>query len=337
MVDYFKEALRGEGLVFVANSSMSPAMFRGDGHFLTPLIYDDAYIPFLLELCREKEIGLLVSLFDIDLPVLAAHRAEFASAGTTVAVSDPETLSCCNDKYRMYQNLEAAGIGTPLTWLSPEDALEALEEGKAQWPLFVKPRFGMGSLGVLKARSKEELQAACSMCLHEIKETYLRYESAAAPTQAVIVQEQCPGNEYGLDVICDLEGRYVTTIVRRKMGMRSGETDEAVILGPSDPVYDALEAAGQRLASLLRPKGLIDVDVMMDNESRTAFVIDINARFGGGYPFSQLAGADVPRAYVLWMKGMDREADAACRSAQPGVHGFKDISIMRMTAEEDYA
>ena len=73
MVDYFKEALRGEGLVFVANSVMSPAMTKGDGHFLTPLIYSRDYIPFLLEQCKERQIGLLVSLFDIDLPVLAAE------------------------------------------------------------------------------------------------------------------------------------------------------------------------------------------------------------------------------------------------------------------------
>ena len=337
MVDYFKEALRGEGLVFVANSVMSPAMYRGDGHFLTPLIYQEDYIPFLLDLCREKKIGLLVSLFDIDLPVLSAHRDAFAAAGTTVAVSDPETLACCNDKFRMFRVLGSAGIPTPRTWLDADGILEALHNGETDWPLYVKPRFGMGSLGVLKARSEEEFRAAFSMCENEIAETYLRFESAAAPGQAVIAQEQCAGNEYGLGVISDLQGRYVTTIVRRKMGMRSGETDEAVILGPQDPAYEVLRSVGERLAALLQPKGLIDVDVMMDERRLVPFVIDMNARFGGGYPFSHLAGADVPRAYVLWMQGRDSEADAACRSAEPGVHGFKDISIMRMKTGGDYA
>ncbi len=102
MVDYFKEALRGEGLVFVANSTMSPALTHGDGYFLTPLIYSREYIPFLLGKCRELKIGLLVSLFDIDLPVLAAHRDDFAAAGTFTAVSEPEMLRHCNDKYDMY-------------------------------------------------------------------------------------------------------------------------------------------------------------------------------------------------------------------------------------------
>ena len=49
MVDYFKQALHGTGLVFAANSQMSPALSRADGFFLTPIIYSEEYIPFLLE------------------------------------------------------------------------------------------------------------------------------------------------------------------------------------------------------------------------------------------------------------------------------------------------
>ena len=124
MADYFKQALRGEGLVFVSNSVMSPALRHGDGWFLTPLIHDEEYIPFLLEKCRALEIGLLVSLFDIDLPVLAAHRADFAAAGTLVAVSDPDTIACCNDKYEMYRTLSGAGIAP--SWGPPQCGLDTI-------------------------------------------------------------------------------------------------------------------------------------------------------------------------------------------------------------------
>ena len=333
MVDYFKEALRGEGLVFVANSVMSPAMTKGDGHFLTPLIYSRDYIPFLLEQCKERQIGLLVSLFDIDLPVLAAHRDEFAAIGTTVAVSDPEALQYCNDKLKMTERLSGAGILTPRCFTDVEEALREIRKEEAFWPLVVKPRFGMGSLGILKAYTPEELSAVYGMCAREIAGTYLRYESAASGDRSVLIQEMCSGPEYGLDVICDLCGNYVTTIVRRKMGMRSGETDEAVILGTDDPAWTSLNKTGEKLAGALKPRGLIDVDVIIDEAEQQPFVIDINARFGGGYPFSHLAGADVPRAYVLWMKGMDEAARAACMGAVPGIHGFKDISIKRMEAE----
>ena len=331
MVDFFKQALHGTGLVFAANSQESPALHRADGSFLTPLIYSSDYIPFLLEKCREHEITLVVSLFDIDLPVLAKHRAEFEAAGVRLAVSGTEMLENCSDKKKMGETLFQAGICTPKTFTAPDAALHALQEGCLSWPVLIKPRFGMGSIGVLKAADPVELQGAFSICRRAVSDSYLKYESASAPDEAVLIQECVPGNEYGLDIISDLDGNYVNTIIRRKFAMRSGETDEAVILGEEDPGYWDLMLTAQRLADVLQPKGLTDVDVIYDPESRTAgepCIIDINARFGGGYPFSHIAGADVPKAYVLWAAGQKAEGDACCYAA-PGVHGYKDIALGR--------
>ena len=324
MVNYFKEALRGEGLVYVANSAESPAMRAGDVSFLTPLIYSEEYIPFLLEKCREYRIDLLVSLFDIDLPVLAAHSREFEEAGTTLAVSDSGMLSNCNDKYNMFLKLREAGLPCPKSILDPEEALRRTENGDLSWPLLLKPRYGMGSVGLYRAYRKEELTAFYGACEREINETYLRYESRISPGKCVLIQEVREGCEYGLDVISDLKGHFVTCIARRKLGMRSGETDEAIVLGADDPEYAILMETGEKLARAFGPRGLIDVDIIMDG-SLTPYIIDINARFGGGYPFSHLAGADVPRAYVLWMQGRDEEARACCRSARAGVRGYKEI------------
>ena len=137
------------------------------------------------------------------------------------------------------------------------------------------------------------------------------------------------GNEYGLDIISDFDGNYLNTIVRKKISMRSGETDEAVILGDNDEEYRILKELGEKIAAAFKPRGLIDVDVIMNTGNMAPYVIDINARFGGGYPFSHLAGADVPRAYILFAKGRAGEAGKYLE-ARPGVHGYKDIAIRRM-------
>ena len=50
MVNFFKNALNGNGLVHVSNSSdITPAFQVADRSIVTPLIYDDNYIPFLLK------------------------------------------------------------------------------------------------------------------------------------------------------------------------------------------------------------------------------------------------------------------------------------------------
>jgi len=74
LVDYFKQALEGKGLVFASNSAMSPALMRADGYGISPLIYAEEYIPWLLSFAEEHEISLVVPLFDVDLPVQLKPR-----------------------------------------------------------------------------------------------------------------------------------------------------------------------------------------------------------------------------------------------------------------------
>ena len=350
LCDYFKQALKRlpeGGLVFASNSGLSPALLHADRSVISPLIYSEEYIPFLLELCRNERIGLLVPLFDIDLPVLAAHREEFLQIGTVPAVSEPEVIAACNDKVRMEQCLRELGIDTPRLYndagaagdFQKEDAAGearnmapaiagkedvSFDRERGAKTFIVKPRFGMGSISVLRAEGEEELRGAVSMCRRAVRESYLRYESAWCPGQEVLVSECIEGQEYGLDVINDFECRTAAVIVRKKLGMRAGETDEAVILGENDPEYAALHMLGLRLSKGLCHRGCLDADVMMDRDG-TPYVIDLNARFGGGYPFSHAAGADLPRAYAAWAGG--EAAPAECFQVRPGTHAYKDIAM----------
>ena len=327
LIDYFREALDGNGLVLASNSSLSPALLRADEGIITPLIYSDNYIPFLLEACREHHVGLLVPLFDVDLPVLARHRGAFEAQGVRLAVSSEETLQNCNDKYNMFLKLWKMEIRCPETCLSVDDALLKIMAKSMDYPVIVKPRFGMGSISVNRAYDKAELKAFYAHCRRAIENSYLKYEAAACPKECVLVQALAEGNEYGLDVIDDLDGNYVTTVVRRKLAMRAGETDEAIILGKDDAEYRVLSELGAQISAGFAHVGNMDVDVILDPANMRPYVIDMNARFGGGYPFSHLAGVDLPRAYLVWAEG--KKADPAWFTAKPRVHGYKDLLIRR--------
>ena len=52
----------------------------------------------------------------------------------------------------------------------------------------------------------------------------------------------------------------------------------------------------------------------------------MNARFGGGYPFSHAAGLNLPYALIMWAMG--REPEEGCLEARPGVHAQKDIRLL---------
>jgi carbamoyl-phosphate synthase large subunit len=155
LVEYFQEALRGQGKVFAADAkSSAPALQEADGVFLVPPIGHKHYLDALLEFCQQEEIALLIPLNDLELPYLAGARARFAEVGTTVVVSAPEVIERCFDKWETYHFLRAQGVLTPQTYLSLRDAHEALRQGTLSFPLVLKPRWGSASIGSNSRRTK---------------------------------------------------------------------------------------------------------------------------------------------------------------------------------------
>lgn len=322
LIKYFQNSLAGSGTVHAANSSeISTALQTADRSVITPLIYDDAYIPFLLQYCTENKIAAVIPLFDIDLPVLAQHRKEFESIGIRLVVADFQIVDICNDKWKTFHFLKENGFAVPPTWISLSEAETALENGTMHFPVMIKPRWGMGSIAVYEAENHEELRVLYHKVKREIFRAYLKFESEADIEGSVLIQEKIPGQEYGLDVVCDLEGNYCTTIAKKKGGMRSGETDYAQIVDSPE-----LEAVGRKLALLTRHPADMDVDVFLSGSG--IYILEMNARFGGGYPFSHTAGADLPLAVVKWLRG--EKVDSDILTPQTGVAAQKDISMMRL-------
>lgn len=61
------------------------------------------------------------------------------------------------------------------------------------------------------------------------------------------------------------------------------------------------------------------------------YVLEMNARFGGGFPFSYLAGVDMPKAIIMWLKG--EEVDRKILTPNIGVLGQKDIELVRLPVD----
>lgn len=320
LVNYFKESLHGMGKVYVSNSSnQSPAFQVADGYTVTPLIYDENYIPFLLNYCKEKNISAIISLFDIDLPILSQNKELFKKNGIIVIVSDYSVIEKCNDKYLTYEFLIKNGFNAPKTYINIETTKEDVKKGKVDFPFFVKPRWGMGSISVFEASNEEELNVFYKKVKRELQNSYLKYESAIDIDNAVLIQEKLNGQEHGLDIINDLDGEYQNTIVKKKIAMRSGETDCAITVKNDD-----LKKLGAKLSDLLHHIGNLDVDVFVVDG--IPFVLEMNARFGGGYPFSHMAGVNLPKAIVSWL--MDENVEISLLTADENVMCQKDINLV---------
>lgn len=323
LVKYFKEYLNGNGEVHAANSSaLSPTFEVADKCVVTPLIYDNNYIPFLINYCKDNEISAIISLFDIDLPVLAKHRDEFESIGTKLIISDLDFVNICNDKWQSFCYLKENGFDVPKTYIDLDESIREINNNNLSFPLIIKPRWGCGSLSIFKVNNIDELRVLYNKCREEIKDSYLKYEASQNENQSVLIQQIINGEEYGLDVINDLNCNYMNTIVRKKIGMRSGETDCAQIMNIPE-----LKLIGKKLSYLSKHIANLDVDVL--GLEGKYYVLELNARFGGGYPFSHISGVNLPGAIIEWLKG--NEAPKEFFEEEYGVVGQKDISMMKLT------
>lgn len=317
IIQYFREALAGLGSVHAANSVYSSALQAADRAVLTPLIYDSSYIDFLIDYCKRNEIGALLSLFDIDLPILAQSKARFMQQGVQVVVSDYDVTQICNDKWLTFQWLNENGMNTPKTFLKIENIEKELDDKKLSFPIIIKPRWGMGSLAIHEADNKEELVVLYKTSKRQIFDSYLSFESKLDREHCVVFQEKLSGQEYGLDVVNDLKQNYVSTFIKKKISMRTGETDSAVT-----EYNPHLESLGRYISEKLQHVANLDVDCFMVDD--VPYVLEMNCRFGGHYPFSHLAGADLPLAIVKWLS--NETPDKKLFQIHYNVQGIKDIN-----------
>ena len=320
LIKYFKEALGNRGIVIAANSvDKVPSFAEADQTVVTPMIYDPDYISFLLKYCEKKKIDAIVPLYDVDLPVLAHHKDMFEKIGARLIVSDEKFVRICNDKWNTYIFLKENGFSTPKTYLHVLDAKRAIEENEISFPLMIKPRFGNGSIALNIATDEKELEYLFSITQKEIRSSWLKFESSKEE-DIVVIQEFVSGEEYGIDIMNDLDGTYQNVVIKKKIAMRSGETDSAIIVDNDD-----IRQQMKKLAEITRHVANLDCDGFL--KDNVFYILEMNARFGGGYPFSHVAGVNMPLAIVKWLRG--EEVNKNLLTAQVGVRAYKDINIKR--------
>lgn len=296
LLKYFRENMsEGDKIIATDMQLSAPALQAADIKVQVPVVYDPHYIDITLEICKKYSVDALLCLNDLELPILAENKSRFEEIGVKVIVSDPQVIDICFDKYKTAQWVESIGLNAPKTYVTLASAKEALSKGEITFPLFMKPRWGSGSIGLETIDDMEELDIYYHLLMKKIKKTILA--TASVGDEYIMIQEKLTGKEYGLDIMNDLQGKNVGVSVKQKLAMRAGETDKAITVDLPD-VREMGAAIGRNLKHI----GNLDVDIMQ-RANGDYCVLELNPRFGGGYPFSYEAGVNMPLAIIKWLKG----------------------------------
>ncbi len=278
-------ALGVDGSLYAGEiSHLSSAGQLADVLLETPRCTSPGFAAAMLKLCVTHGIKLIVPTIDTELLVYAEHRQRFRALGTEVPISAPETIAIASDKRKTHTFLRAHGFPT-VDQAEVEDILA--DPDAFSFPLIVKPTRGSSSIGISIVDHADAL-------------------ALASKDRDVVVQTLAPGDEYTVSVLVDRAGQARCAVPRRRLEVRHGEVSKGVTVRAQ-----ALESLAMRCCEALPGAyGPMNVQIFWDRVADRFNIIEVNARFGGGFPLACRAGADYPRWIVEACLGLPSTAAA---------------------------
>lgn len=294
LLKYFRNELSSNDKIIATDmQSSAPALTEADIVEIVPAVYAPNYIDILTEICTKHCVDAIISLNDLELPILAENISKFDLIGTKVIVSSPNVIDICFDKYKTHIFIKSLGLNSPTTYKTYDNAIKALESGDLSFPVIIKPRWGSGSIGIEIAYDYEDLEILYNYLQKKLSRSILA--KASVSNESLLIQEYINGNEYGLDIMNDLNGNHCGVSIKKKLSMRAGETDKAITIENNN-----IKNIGQQIAINLKHIANLDCDIL--EKDGEYYVLELNPRFGGGYPFSHEAGINMPQAIIAWLK-----------------------------------
>lgn len=265
----FRSSL-SEGSMIVATdlSPYAPALYFADKQYLVPRIDDPKYIDVILDICKKEEINAVTTFIDPEIEILAKNREKFSELGVEVLAPYEETAELCFDKYKMFKHLQSVGISTVMTWGTLEEFNKAREAGKVDFPVFVKPRTGSGSVGARRVYSYEILAES-------MKED-----------PSLIIQELMDCEDLDADVYIDtITHEAVTAFSKRKIETRIGGASKTTSF-KDEQLFSFIS----EIVKTLKFNGPVDMDFFYRDGKY--YLSEVNPRFGGAYLHAYGAGVD---------------------------------------------
>jgi carbamoyl-phosphate synthase large subunit len=269
IVTAFKRA--GARTIAADVNQLAPALYHADAHAFVPRVDDPDYVPTLQTLVHEHDVSLIVPLTDLDHGVLSRAKDEL---GAVVLLPKPEVVDALADKWLAHLLFVERGIGSPDTWL-PADVPDDVA-----FPVLVKARRGFGSRGIYRCTDLNEL------------EIFLGYTKEDS-----MVQAACRGEEFSIDLFCDLESRCLNAVPRTMIESKGGESIKGMTLADTE-----LIEVGRFVSETVGLVGPANVQCFREPDG-THRVTDINPRFGGAFPLPTAAGSRYPELALALAAG----------------------------------
>lgn len=255
-----KEGHRGK-IIVTDSDPLSVGFTFADYSYVLPRAESDDFIDRGLEVIKKHNIQILLPTSGFDIIPYSKNKELLQHEGLIPVINDYSALQVCVDKYLFYERTKEF---SPLPYTTLDH--NAIKE----FPVFVKPRHGKGSVGTYLCQRVTDLK----YYMEKFNQEY-------------IFQEYLPGQEYTIDVFSDLNGLALCAIPRIRIQTKSGVSTKGKIEMNQKIISLCID-----LANMLKLKGPNCVQMKLDKQGSPKF-LEINPRFGGGTIFAYLAGFNI--------------------------------------------
>lgn len=269
-----------------------------DAFHTVPPRDDPSYVAEVARIAESEGARLIYPLPTFDQEIFASAREALEARGFAVAVSPPDAVRICNDKWVLYERLRETH-----PHLLPETrrvtSASQLEEtarafGYPRRRVCVRRRLSRGAIGL---RVLDAGPARLEALLHERPgsplvslEELLDCLGQADRFPEYLVQEYLPGEEWDVDLLCRA-GQTPIAASRRSLAMVGGAAAHAVLEPREQIVGLSREIAGE-----LGLEAVVNI-AFRGNEQDTPKLLEINPRIpmsilcalGGGVNLVALA------------------------------------------------
>jgi len=282
LVKSFKETIKSlkiESRVFITdlNPKTSPASYFADDSFEIGFFKDPDYIDDLLKICLNNNISIIIPTIDTELILLANAKLFFKSNGINIIISSNRIIEILEDKIATNTFFNTLNIKTPLIY----------NQKNLKFPVFLKPLNGSNSKGIYKAEKISEIKPSDLVSKNMMILEYI---------------DSAKYDEYTIDIYYDKNSILKCAVPRIRLKVVGGESNQGIT--KKNKVLDFVLKKFKFLEGAI---GCLTLQVFSNKLNPIDIIgIEINPRFGGGYPFSLNAGANFPefiiREYVLNQK-----------------------------------
>ncbi|KLO21311.1 hypothetical protein X275_09530 [Marinitoga sp. 1197] len=245
---------------------LSPALYFVDKAFKLPYEINEKYVFKVLKIAKSEDISIIIPLIDPELKYFSKYRNLFEKENIFVMISKEESINVSIDKWETFLWAQKSGIRVPFTY----KVSNLLLKKNIKFPIILKPRTGSASKGIFKCKGKSDLKKI----FNSLSDQY-------------IVQEYIDGDEITVDIFGTEEGVLIFESQRKRLKVRGGEIERGVTQKDKK-----LTEIIKILVKNFKPNGVINVQFIKNKKDGNYYLIEINARFGGGYPLSHFAGAN---------------------------------------------